>query len=278
MVTFAGPGGLGAPGLSSNRMGAFDEYYRVLELEPGASPQEVKRAYRSLVKIWHPDHVSRHPALRRKSEEKMKRLNEAYEMLKDLDPGPLSRKSAPEEPPPPPPPEPEPPHEESDEPEEEPEEEEAPQEPAPGPWARLTGANTGLGGWGPRVKIRPRRPKRYPRGHPVQRLASLGKVAMAQAASIAAMLAFFYVNQPVEHPYYDLLRGIVFCSTLYTSFSCLVFGCEELLFLLLPIALLFNPVLPVAISFEEWFLFNALVPFILIFILVSLFRRGERDS
>ncbi|MHC5722521.1 MAG: J domain-containing protein, partial [Nostoc sp.] len=29
--------------------------YEILGLEPGASPAQVKRAYRKLVKIWHPD-------------------------------------------------------------------------------------------------------------------------------------------------------------------------------------------------------------------------------
>jgi len=29
--------------------------YEILGLEPGASQAQVKRAYRQLVKIWHPD-------------------------------------------------------------------------------------------------------------------------------------------------------------------------------------------------------------------------------
>jgi hypothetical protein len=30
-------------------------YYQILEIEPGASLEEIKRAYREQTKIWHPD-------------------------------------------------------------------------------------------------------------------------------------------------------------------------------------------------------------------------------
>lgn len=39
-------------------MDDMKRYYEILELEPGASPEEVKRAYRDLVKVWHPDRFS----------------------------------------------------------------------------------------------------------------------------------------------------------------------------------------------------------------------------
>jgi curved DNA-binding protein CbpA len=33
----------------------LDQYYEILGLNPGASPGDVKQAYRNIVKIWHPD-------------------------------------------------------------------------------------------------------------------------------------------------------------------------------------------------------------------------------
>ena len=56
--------------------------YRVLELEPGASPEAVKQAYRELVKVWHPDRFPNDPKLQKKGNEKIKLLNAAYEKLK----------------------------------------------------------------------------------------------------------------------------------------------------------------------------------------------------
>ncbi len=63
----------------------FDSY-KVLELEPGASPEETKRAYRDLVQIWHPDHYSHNSRLQQKAEEKLKKINAAYEYLRNYRP------------------------------------------------------------------------------------------------------------------------------------------------------------------------------------------------
>ena len=56
----------------------FDDPYRILGLKPGASEEEVKRAYRQLAKKYHPD-VNKEPG----AEEKFKEINEAYEVLSD---------------------------------------------------------------------------------------------------------------------------------------------------------------------------------------------------
>jgi TPR repeat protein len=55
--------------------------YRILDLEAGASLEEVKRSYRELVKVWHPDRFRGDPKLQAKAEEKLKRINLAYERL-----------------------------------------------------------------------------------------------------------------------------------------------------------------------------------------------------
>ena len=58
------------------------EWYRVLEVRPGASAGEIKEAYLDLVKIWHPDRLhDETPRLRHKAEEKLKQLNMAYDHL-----------------------------------------------------------------------------------------------------------------------------------------------------------------------------------------------------
>ena len=53
----------------------------VLGLKPGASRADIKEAYRDLVKVWHPDRLGDDPRLRRKAEEKLKQVNDAYRIL-----------------------------------------------------------------------------------------------------------------------------------------------------------------------------------------------------
>ena len=53
--------------------------YRELGLSPDASEEEIKTAYRSMAKMYHPD---AHPQ-EKDAEEKMNRINAAYAMLRD---------------------------------------------------------------------------------------------------------------------------------------------------------------------------------------------------
>jgi curved DNA-binding protein CbpA len=64
--------------------------YGVLELKPEASPEEIKKAYRDLVKVWHPDRFGNDPALQHKAQEKLKEINAAYERLVNLTAGKAS--------------------------------------------------------------------------------------------------------------------------------------------------------------------------------------------
>ena len=70
-------------------------YLEKLGLEPGASREDVKKAYRDLSKVWHPDRFSEDPALQKKAEEQLKAINDAYNHLESYEPSfdPLTRAS-----------------------------------------------------------------------------------------------------------------------------------------------------------------------------------------
>jgi hypothetical protein len=57
------------------------EFYRVLELSPGASLDEIKRSYRQLLQRWHPDRYKPGSVMQTTAEDVTKELNEAYNQL-----------------------------------------------------------------------------------------------------------------------------------------------------------------------------------------------------
>jgi len=59
-----------------------DRYYRILEIEPDAEPQEIKAAYRKMAKKYHPDKLGDvGEDVKKASEEKFRQVQEAYEKL-----------------------------------------------------------------------------------------------------------------------------------------------------------------------------------------------------
>lgn len=57
--------------------------YQVLGVDPGASDDEIKRAYRELARKYHPDNYQNNP-LADLAEEKMKEVNEAYDAINKM--------------------------------------------------------------------------------------------------------------------------------------------------------------------------------------------------
>ncbi|NJL22107.1 MAG: J domain-containing protein [Leptolyngbyaceae cyanobacterium SM1_3_5] len=73
----------GAPGKVSGRSGAEQaSCYAVLGIHSAASTQQIRRAYRELSKLYHPDTTSLPPAI---ATAKFHQLNEAYAMLSSPD-------------------------------------------------------------------------------------------------------------------------------------------------------------------------------------------------
>lgn len=56
-----------------------------LGLTPSATPEQIRQAYRDLVKVWHPDRFGADARLRAKAEEKLKSINAAFNLLEGCD-------------------------------------------------------------------------------------------------------------------------------------------------------------------------------------------------
>ncbi|KAI9126391.1 hypothetical protein K1719_002812 [Acacia pycnantha] len=67
----------------------FVDYYKILEVSSKANDAELKKAYRKLVMIWHPDKNHQSPMKMKEAEAKFKQIKEAFEVLGD----PLKRKA-----------------------------------------------------------------------------------------------------------------------------------------------------------------------------------------
>jgi len=59
------------------------DYYKVLGLTRDADDREIKKAYRSLTRTYHPDKATAQGISKEEAEKKMAAINEAYEVLSD---------------------------------------------------------------------------------------------------------------------------------------------------------------------------------------------------
>lgn len=61
------------------------DYYELLNVTTGASPEEIKRAYRQQIAHYHPDRYTNHPpAEQAYASQRSQRINEAYRVLSDF--------------------------------------------------------------------------------------------------------------------------------------------------------------------------------------------------
>ena len=59
-----------------------EQAYRLLGLAPDSSALRIKREYRRLAKLWHPDKFPRNTAEQRHAAERMRAINDAYQSIK----------------------------------------------------------------------------------------------------------------------------------------------------------------------------------------------------
>jgi len=70
-------------------------FYHILGLEPDASPEAVKVAYRDCVDAWHPDRFTHSPERQQRAQARLRQINEAYARLRrHVPPGRQHRASA----------------------------------------------------------------------------------------------------------------------------------------------------------------------------------------
>src|SRR4028119_1567653 len=65
----------------SKPMADINQCYEILEIEPGSSLEEIKRAYRDLAFVWHPDRFAHNDRLQQKAHQRLTEINEAYQQL-----------------------------------------------------------------------------------------------------------------------------------------------------------------------------------------------------
>ena len=62
-------------------MKSVNECCQILGVDPGATSDEIKKAYRKLIKEWHPDRFLHNPRLYTEAQERLREINEAYDEL-----------------------------------------------------------------------------------------------------------------------------------------------------------------------------------------------------
>ncbi|MCR5114256.1 MAG: TerB family tellurite resistance protein [Bacteroidales bacterium] len=78
----SGSGNNGGSG-STYRSHTLDDDYKILEISPDATDEEVKKAYRTMAKKYHPDRVAHlGDDMRKQAEEKFAKLSDAYDNIR----------------------------------------------------------------------------------------------------------------------------------------------------------------------------------------------------
>ena len=61
----------------------LQKYYKILEVTPDTPWDDIKRSYRDLMKVWHPDRFAGDKRLQKIVEEKTKELTYAYKKVEE---------------------------------------------------------------------------------------------------------------------------------------------------------------------------------------------------
>jgi hypothetical protein len=62
----------------------MEQYFEILKIKPGASIEDVKRAYKTQVKVWHPDRFpTESPRLQKKAHDMFQKITAAYKKISD---------------------------------------------------------------------------------------------------------------------------------------------------------------------------------------------------
>ena len=59
-------------------------YLELFDLPDSFTEDQLKQAYHDLVQVWHPDKHSHNERLRKKADDKMKEINQAYQVLQSV--------------------------------------------------------------------------------------------------------------------------------------------------------------------------------------------------
>ena len=65
-------------------MSEWEDYYQILDIDPAASEEEIRKVYRYKVLFLHPDRLQQFPErFRHRAQEQLKKINRAYNVLRD---------------------------------------------------------------------------------------------------------------------------------------------------------------------------------------------------
>jgi len=65
-----------------SELARLEQAYRVLGVLPNSSALEIRRAYRRLARTWHPDKFAHQPPQQLRATERMREINDAFDLAK----------------------------------------------------------------------------------------------------------------------------------------------------------------------------------------------------
>lgn len=256
-------------------MSQSKQYYEVLELPPGSSRQEVKQAFRSMAKTYHPDLFPYDDVSRMSCERKMRQINEAYEFLRGFAP---DRPEEFEKKPPP-----------DDDPQPDLRARYGAKESKEEPWAEPEPVadnelRKGIRPYNPetaKLSARRKPPSWSPFRHrmPMEEpdFAGLFQTAASFSLMIAALAGLFFIDMTSFNGYFLAVRIVVCLGCAQGAYYAVCRGYWDIAIATMVLSLSMNPAVPLKMALEAWGIFNILCAFILFVFWVVMFNR-ESDK